>query len=367
MQVPLVDLRAGFEPIEQRFFEGVRAALKSMQLFLGPNIRALEKEFAEYCGTAHAVATSNGTTALHLALLAAGVKPGDEVIAPSFSFYATAEAIVHAGATPVFADVNPETFNIDANDVERRITDRTTAIVPVHFAGQMADMTRIMEIAASAGLKVVEDAAQAHGARWDGKKAGSVGHTGSFSFYFTKNMGGYGEGGMLTTNDERAAETARLYRHHGHSDKFNHDVIGYNYRPDEIQAVALRLRLERLDECNERRREVARTYAEALKDVPEIELPVTAEKAFHVYHLFVVRCERREELRAYLGEKGIGTGVHYRKPIHLQKVFREAGWKEGELPVTESLSNRVLSLPMYPELRADKIGYVVDCVRKFYK
>ena len=367
MQVPLVDLKAGFEPIKERFFEGVRAALESMQLFLGPNIRSLEKEFAEYCGTTHAVATSNGTTALHLALLAAGVRSGDEVITTSYSFYATAEAIVHAGATPVFADVNPDTYNIDPEDTERRITKRTTAIVPVHFGGQMADMRRIMEIAASRNLKVVEDAAQAHGARWDGEKAGSIGHTGSFSFYFTKNMGGYGEGGMVTTNDEKAAATARLYRHHGHTDKINHDVIGYNYRPDEIQAVALRLRLERLDRYNESRRKVAQAYMEALKDIPEIQLPTAAENAYHVYHLYAILCDRRDELRACLTDKKIGTGVHYQKPIHLQKVFRDAGWKEGDLPVTESLTNRILSLPMYPELGARQIGYITDCVREFYK
>jgi len=366
MKVPLIDLRAGFEPLKERFFDGVREALESMQLFLGPNVKALETEFAQYCSVSRAVATSSGTSALHLALIGAGVKGGDEVITTSFSFYATAEAICHAGATPVFVDVKEDTFNLNPDKIESAITDRTTAIVPVHFGGQMADMTRIMEIAKANNLKVIEDAAQAHGAAWDGKHAGSVGDTGSFSFYFTKNMGGYGEGGMVTTNDESMADTAALYRHHGHSDKFNHTVIGYNYRPDEIQAVALRLRLENLDEYNNKRRKVAESYTKALEGIPGLITPRAAEKAYHVYHLFPIRCERRDELRAFLTENEIGTGVHYQKPIHMQKVFADAGWKAEDLPVTLSLTENILSLPMYPELPEECIVFITDKVREFY-
>jgi len=367
VKVPLVDLKAGFEPIKERFFDGVRAALDSMQLFLGPNTRALEEEFAAFCGTRHAISASSGTSALHLALLGADLGTGDEVIIPSYSFYATAEVVVHAGATPVFADIDPKTLTLDPADVERRITKRTRALMPVHFAGQTADMDRLGKIAESKDLIVIEDACQAHGAAWRGVRTGALGRAGGFSFYFTKNMGGYGEGGMLTTNNNKLAETARLYRHHGHADKFSHRVIGYNYRLDEIQAVALRLRLEGLEAANEGRRRVAAAYTEALKDIPALELPVEADGAYHVYHLYVMKCDRRDELRAHLDACDIGTGIHYKVPIHLQDPFREAGWGDGDLPVTEAVTERILSLPMYPELTQEQVTYVTDRVREFYE
>jgi len=367
VKVPLVDLKAGFEPIRERFFKGVEDALSSMMLFLGPNIQALEKEFAEFCGVRHAIGASSGTSALHLALIAAGVGPGDEVIVPSYSFYATAEAVVHAGGTPVFADIDPATYTMDPEDAARKITPNTKAVMPVHFGGQMADMDRIGELAKANSLKVVEDAAQAHGAKWRGRKAGSIGDLGAFSFYFTKNMGGYGEGGMVTTDDEALDETVRLYRHHGHVGKFEHKVIGYNYRPDEIQAVALRLRLEQLPQANEMRRQVAAKYKAALDGVSAIELPREAEGAWHTYHLFTIQCDDRDNLVAHLNANGVGTGIHYKVPIHLQKPFRKAGCKEGDLPVTEKICGRVLSLPMYPQLPDDAINYVADQVRAFFK
>ena len=367
VKVPLVDLKAGFEPIKERFFEGVRAALDSMQLFLGPNIRALEEEFARFCGARHAMGTSCGTSALHLSLLATGVGPGDEVIIPSYSFYATAEAVVHAGATPVFADIDPKTLCLDPADVQRQITPRTRAIMPVHFAGQTADMKALAQIAHKHNLRLIEDACQAHGAACRGVRAGALGHIAGFSFYFTKNMGGYGEGGMVTTSDDAFAERVRLYRHHGHVGKFDHEVIGYNYRMDELQAVALRLRLERLAANNESRRRAAALYTAALKDIKQLKLPAEAEGNYHVYHLYAIQCAQRDALNDFLNANGVGTGIHYKNPIHLQKPFRAAGWKKGDLPVTEGVTERILSLPMYPELTEEQVGYVAGQVREFFK
>ncbi len=361
--IPLVDLRAQYEPLKGEIQAAWNEALSSMRLFLGPNVQAFEKNFAAYCDVADAIGASDGTTALHLALRVCGIGPGDEVITVSHTFIATAEAILLAGAQPVFVDIHPDTYTMDVSKIESAITERTRAILPVHLYGQCADMDPILEIAKRRGLFVIEDACQAHGATYKGRKAGSMGTLGAFSFYFSKNLGGYGEGGMVTTSDLALAHKVRMMRDHGSEKRYYHEMLGWNGRLDELQAAALRIKLPHLDEWNQKRLQVAEFYNEKLSKIGLI-TPQTGAGNCHVYHLYVVRYADREKLRAYLNEQNIGTGIHYPVPVHLQQAFAEFGFVRGSLPVTERVVDEILSLPIYPDLTMDQAARVVDEVTR---
>jgi len=364
MNVPLVDLRAAFAPVKEQVFRDFESILDGMQLFHGPHTQALEAEFAAYCGAEHGLAVSNGTDALFAALLACGIGPGDEVIAPAHTFFATIEAIVHTGATPVLADVEPDTLTIDPGAVRSLLTDRTRAIVPVHLYGQCADMDPLLEIARERGLRVVEDAAQAHGAKYKGRTAGSLGDAASFSFYFTKNLGGVGEGGFVTTSDAQLAEQVRLLRHHGHVSKFEHAIVGYNLRLDELQAAVLRAKLPGLDAGNDRRRAHAAHYARLFSG-SAVQVPVCRPGNEHVYHVYALRAPRRDELADHLAQRGVGTGIHYKNPGHLQPALRSVPHRAGDMKVTIEACRELISLPMYPQLSAEQIEYVAAQVLEF--
>ncbi|CAG0942286.1 partial UDP-2-acetamido-2-deoxy-ribo-hexuluronate aminotransferase, partial [Candidatus Brocadiaceae bacterium] len=356
MNIPFVDLRKQYAPLKQEILSGIERVLDSMQLFLGENVQQLEKDFAQYSGVAYGIGVSDGTTALQILLRALDIGQGDEVITVSHTFIATAEAILLVGARPVFVDIDPNTCLMDVSQIESRITSRTKAILPVHLYGQMVDMDPLLEIAKKHNLRVIEDACQAHGAEYKGRKAGSMGDGGAFSFYFSKNLGAYGEGGFVTTNDAEIASKVRMLRDHGSKTRYHHDILGFNARLDEIQAVVLRAKLPHLAEWNEKRREHARLYNELLKGtstIPMSELP----GATPIYHLYVIRVPKRDELQSFLKDNGIFTGIHYPIPIHLQKAMEFLGYKQGNLPVTEQMVTEILSLPMYAELSNDEISY----------
>lgn len=370
--VPLVDLKAQYEPLKEEIQAAWDDVLGSMRLFLGPNVQAFEKNFAAYLGVNEAIGVSEGTTALHLALRACDIGTGDEVITVSHTFIATAEAILLAGARPVFVDIDPVTYTMDPSQIEAQITARTRAILPVHLYGQCADMDAILEIGRRHGLVVIEDACQAHGADYKGRKAGSMGDLAAFSFYFSKNLGAYGEGGMVTTNDPILARKVRMMRDHGSEKRYYHEMLGWNGRLDELQAAVLRIKLPHLDGWNEKRRKTAAAYHEALGSASKerelsLLLPVEASDRRHVYHLYVIRSLDREGLRSHLNEHNIGTGIHYPVPVHLQKPFMEFGSGEGSLPVTERVVNEILSLPMYPELKPEQIEQVIGEILRFYR
>jgi dTDP-4-amino-4,6-dideoxygalactose transaminase len=362
-KIPLVDLKTQFYSVKNDVYTAWDEVFNAMQLFLGPNVRAFESEFAAYCGVKYAIGVSDGTEALFLALRAAGITAGDEVISVSHTFIATGEAILLSGAKPVFVDIDPQTYLMDVDQIESKITSKTRVILPVHLYGQTADMDPIMEIANRHGLVVIEDACQAHGADYKGRKAGSIGTAAGFSFYFTKNLGAYGEGGMITTNDAELARRVRMLRDHGSEKRYFHEMIGVNGRLDELQAAVLRIKLKHLDEWNEQRRRNAAYYKNALKDL-DVVTPVEALENRHVYHLYVIRTQQRDSLRTYLNELGIGTGIHYPVPIHLQRACANLGYLPGSLPVTERIVNEILSLPMYPELNDEQIELVSNSIHE---
>jgi dTDP-4-amino-4,6-dideoxygalactose transaminase len=361
MNIPLVDLRAQYGPLKDEIIRGMEQALEGMHLFLGENVQAFEREFAEFCSVKHGIGVSDGTGALHIILRAMDIGAGDEVITVSHTFIATAEAITLAGARPVFVDIDPDTYLMDVGQIEAKITPRTKAILPVHLYGQTADMDPIMEIASRYGLKVIEDACQAHGAEYKGRRAGSLGDAAAFSFYFSKNLGAYGEGGFITTNDDETARRVRMIRDHGSERRYYHDLIGWNARPDELQAVVLRAKLPHLAEWNEQRRQHAARYNKLLRDLPTL-TPIAFPENRHVYHLYVIRASRRDELQSWLKSQGVATGIHYPVPIHLQSAMSHLGYKAGDLPVTEQVAGEILSLPMYAELTDEAIGYVADSI-----
>lgn len=365
MPIPLVDLRKQFEPLQKEIIAGFEHVFESMHLFLGENVQALEREFAQYCGAAHGIGVSDGTTALHIILRAMEIGPGDEVITPSHTFIATAEAIVLAGAKPVFVDIHPDTCLMDVSQIEAKITPHTKAIMPVHLYGQTVDMDSLMKIARSAGLKVIEDSCQAHGALYKDRRAGSLGDAAAFSFYYSKNLGAYGEGGFITTSDDDLAAKIRMIRDHGSNRRYYHDLIGFNGRLDELQAVVLRAKLPHLEDWNNQRRKHAQKYGELLKGTPAV-TPLELDGNRHVYHMFVIQTPRRDELQNYLKEKGIGTGIHYPVPIHLQKSMSFLGCKPGDLPVTEAVVGKILSLPMFAELTDMQIEEVCEAIKNFY-
>ena len=363
--IPFIDLKAGFAPIKNEVMKVLEGVFNEMHLYLGTNCQELEREFAAYCDTKFAIGVGSGTEAIQCALIACGVKRGDEVITTPHTFFATVEAIAVIGATPVFADIDPVMYTINPDTLKDKISSKTKAMIPVHLYGQVADMEPIIELAKRHHLHIIEDACQAHGALFGNRKAGSMGDAGCFSFYFTKNLGGYGEGGMVTTNDPTTAETVRLYRNHGHRSKFEHTVFGYNGRLDEMQAAILRIKLKYLDTYNTKRREIAERYNRLLRNTPLV-LPAEAPGRKHVYHLYVVRCKERDSLMDFLNGRGIGTGIHYKTPVHLQEAARGLGYKKGDFPEVEAACGQILSLPMYPELDEDSQRYIADRIREFY-
>jgi dTDP-4-amino-4,6-dideoxygalactose transaminase len=361
MRVPLVDLTAQFAPIKHEIMAALEEVLDSMHLFLGPNNAAFEREFANYCATRSCVTVGNGTDALHLALRAADVGPGDEVITVAHTFFATTEAIVLAGATPVYVDIEPATYLIDAAQIESRVTSRTKAILPVHLYGQMADMDPIMDIAARHNLVVIEDAAEAHGATYKGRRAGSVGHFGCFSFYYSKNLGAYGEAGAIVGSDPRLMRRVRLLRDHGSERRYLHEEIGFNSRMDEIQAAILRIKLRHLEAWNARRQAHAETYARLLADTG-LGLPAIGPDRTHVWYVYVVRSNARDHLQQVLQQREVGTGIHFPVPIHLQPAAQRLGYRAGDLPHTEKAAAEVLSIPMYAELAQTHLEWVSSSI-----
>ncbi len=366
MTIPLVDLKAQYLSIKDEIDAAIQRVVDSTSFILGPDVRAFEEEFARFCGVQHAVGVDSGTAALHLAFLACGIGPGDEVITTPHTFIATIGMLGRVGARPVFVDIDPQTYNIDPTRIEAAITERTKAIMPVHLYGQPAEMDSILEIADRHGLKVIEDAAQAHGAEYKGRRAGSMGHVAIFSFYPGKNLGAYGDAGALVTNDGEIAEKARLLRNHGRRDKYEHLLQGFNYRIDTLQAAILRAKLAHLEEWNEARRRHAATYRELLSDL-DLVLPYEPGHVRAVYHLLVVRLPERDALREHLRDRGISTGIHYPIPLHLQPAYRHLGYKEGDFPATEECARQVLSLPMYPELTPTQVEEVARAIKEFLR
>lgn len=361
--IPFLDIKAQYATIQPAIEAAALRVLRSGHYVLGEEVAALEAEFATYCGTSHAIAVNTGTSALHLALIAAGVGRGDEVITTPFTFVATAAAIRYVGARPVFVDIDPTTFTLDPNQIERAITARTRAIVPVHLYGQMADMDAILQVAARHNLTVIEDACQAHGAQYNNQRAGSMGLSGCFSFYPGKNLGGCGEGGMIVTSDAEQAHTMRMLRDWGQDRRYHHVLEGYNYRMDAIQGAILRVKLRQLESWTEARRTRARLYSQMLADAP-LGVPRETLGRRHVWHIFAVRTERRAELQQFLRSEGVETGLHYPVPVHLQPAYADLGHQPGDFPEAEAAANSVLSLPLYPELSLREVEIISDLVRQ---
>lgn len=372
MKVPILDLSVQYQQIAPEIEAAVERVLKSQQFILGPEVRELERELAAYCQCAEAVGCASGSDALLLALMACGVGPGDEVITTPFSFFATVGSIVRLGAKAVFVDIDESTFNIDANLIEKAITRQTRAILPVHLFGQCAEMDRINALAGHTKVNVVEDAAQAIGAEYRGRRAGSLGTIGCFSFYPSKNLGAAGDGGLLTTGNSQTADTLRILRTHGAKKKYYHDRVGINSRLDSLQAAILRVKFRYLDQWSLARRENAQRYRELFRDAGlvssgVVRLPPESAQSLHVYNQFVIRARERDKLRAYLGEQGIGTEIYYPVPLHMQECFKDLGYKAGDFPVSERAAGEALAIPVYPELDRNAQGYVVESIASFYR
>lgn len=359
--IPLVDLRAQYQEIKHEVEAAIHRVLESSRYVLGPEVEAFEQEFATFCRTRHAVAVNSGTSALHLALLAAGIGPGSEVITVPFTFVATVATILYAGAKPVLVDIDPRTLTIETGKIEAAVTSRTVAILPVHLYGHPADMDPILQIAKKHGLMVIEDCAQAHGAQYRGRTVGSIGAIGCFSFYPSKNLGAYGEGGAVTTNDEDLARKVRLLRDWGAPQKYTHLLKGYNYRMDAIQGAILRVKLAHLEKWTEARRHHARSYDRLLAH-SGVETPIAQDWARHVYLVYGIRSENRDAIRKSLLARDIHCEVHYPVPVHLQPAYADLGFRKGDFPSAESLAETQLSLPMYPELTQSQIGAVAAVI-----
>jgi dTDP-4-amino-4,6-dideoxygalactose transaminase len=369
MKIPMLDLKEQYQSLKEEIGEALEEVMSNAQFILGSNVRKLEEQVASYSNVKYGVGVASGSDAIHISLLACGVQAGDEVITPAFTFFATAGAVARIGAVPVFVDIDPKTYNIDPAAIETAITEKTKAIIPVHLYGQMADMDPIAAIAKKYSLAIVEDAAQAIGARYKGKTVGELGTTAAYSFFPTKNLGAYGDGGMIITDDEELAEKMRVLRVHGSKPKYYHHVLGYNSRLDELQAAILNVKFPHLDRWNQLRREKAANYTRLLQGQfgQQVITPYEEEHNTHIYHQYTIRVAKRDELQAYLKEQGIASMVYYPKPLHLQPVFADLGYKEGDLPETERATKEVLSLPMYPELRSEQQEYVVSKMVEFYE
>jgi len=367
MTIELVDLKQQYQSLKDQIIPQIEQVLSGMKLFLGENVYQLEEEFAQYCGSRFGIGVGSGTDALYLALSAAGVGPGDEVITVSHTFIATVEAIASTGARPVFVDIDPSTYTMDASQVEAAVTPRTRAIVPVHIYGHPADMSPVLAVARKHSLFVLEDACQAHGSEYRDARVGSLGDAAAFSFYYSKNLGAYGEGGMVVTKDRDVATRVQLLRNHGAKDRYHHSIIGINSRLDEIQAAILRVKLPHLDSWNTMRRTWARHYNQQLAEIEHVVTPQEQPYAKHVYHLYVIRVRDRDGLQRWLKAHGVSTGVHYPLPCHVQEACGAYGYQAGSLPVTEAFADQILSLPMYPELTVDQISYVSQTIRDYFK
>jgi len=352
VKVPYFDLTAQYESLSTEINAAIQRVCSSAAFILGEEVERFESAFAEYCGVKHCVALNSGTSALHLALLAAGIGAGDEVITTANTFIATAEAISYTGATPVFVDIHPATANIDPAQIEKAVTEKTRAVIPVHLYGRPADLDAIDAVVKRHRLTLIEDACQAHGANYRGKRVGGFGHSAAFSFYPGKNLGAYGEGGALTTNDDKTAELARALRSHGETSRYLHAYVGYNYRMDGFQGAVLNVKLKHLDAWTARRRELSAQYRRLLENA-RVDLPEDGLDSDCMYHLFVAYVDERDKVRAKLAEMGVQTAVHYPKPVHLQDAFRHLGYREGSLPHTERACARVLSMPLFPEMTDD--------------
>lgn len=361
MNIPMVDLKAQYLTLKDEIDTAVIEALSATQFILGPNVQAFEQEAADYLGVSHAVSVASGTDALHLALVAAGVGKGDEVITTAFTFIATAEAISYVGATPVFVDINPDTFNIDLDQIEQAITDKTRAVIPVHLFGQPVDMPALITLCNKKNLLIVEDCAQSFGAHIDNKMTGSFADFGAFSFFPSKNLGCFGDGGLITTNNEKHANELRVLRNHGSRERYQHNVIGYNSRLDELQAVILRIKLKHINDYNANRRRVAQRYSNALKDTG-IQAPFEDNIGLHVYHQYTLLSENRGRIMKTLQDNNIACAVYYPIALHKQDVYLN-NYPNCKLPVTDSVVNNCFSLPVYPELEDEKIDAIVDIIK----
>ena len=372
MKIPILDLSVQHLQIADEIAAAVTRVLGSQKFILGPEVRELEQELAQYCSCAEAIGCASGSDALLLALMACDVGPGDEVITTPFSFFATVGSIVRLGAKAVFVDIDSATFNMDVSQVQSAMTKRTKAILPVHLFGQCAETETINELARNANVRVIEDAAQAIGAEYRGRRAGSLGEIGCFSFYPSKNLGGAGDGGLLTTNDSELAETLRILRTHGAKQKYYHERLGINSRLDSLQAAILRVKFRYLDQWADARRANAKRYRELFRDAglgssDHVQLPVESDGSVHVYNQFVIRARDRDRLKAWLAERGVGTEIYYPVPLHLQACFKDLGYKNGDFPESERAALEALAIPVYPELSANAQTYVVETISSFYR
>lgn len=366
MKIPLVDLKAQYQTIKPEIDEAMQRVVNNATFILGPEAKTFEEHFAEFCGVKHAIGVDSGTAALHLALLALNIGTGDEVITTTHTFVATAEAISLAGARPVLVDIDPRTYNIDPNKVEAAITPRTKAIIPVHLYGQPVEMDSLLDIARRHNVALIEDAAQAHGALYRNRRAGSMGDMACFSFYPGKNLGAYGDAGALVTNNDEMAYQLRMLRDHGRTTKYEHEITGYGYRLDGLQAAILDVKLKHLPQWNEKRRAHADYYTELLSNL-DITTPFEPSYVRAVYHLYVIRTRQRDELLNHLKARDIEAGIHYPVPLHLQPVYKNLGYHPGDFPETEKAAREILSLPLYPELTHAQMEQVVEAMREFYK
>jgi len=365
MKVPLLDLVAQYREIKPEIDDAIQRVLDSGHFILGPEVSALEKEVADYLNVSAGIGVASGTDALLLALRALNIGAGDEVILPAYSFFATVGAILHAGAIPVFVDVDEKTYCIDVAQIRAKISEKTKAIIPVHLYGQSADMDALAEIAHEYDLRLIEDNAQAFGAGYQGRKTGGMGDFGCISFFPSKNLGGYGDGGMVVTDDPALAEKVRVLRAHGWKEKYFPEILGYNSRLDALQAAILRVKLPNLDKWNEGRRKVAHAYSSALADVADLHIPYEAPDRKHVYHLYILQTPHRDELQTRLKNVGIGTSIYYPQALHLAEPCRALGYKAGDFPVAEKASAETLAIPVYPEMSDEQIGYVIEVVKDF--
>lgn len=364
MNVPFIDFSQQYEKVKDEIDRGLKSVFQKGNFILGEEEKQFEQDFAKYCDAKYGVGVNSGTDALSLAMAALGIARGDEVILPTFTFIATALCVSYVGATPVFVDIENDTYNLDPEQLSRAITPRTKAIIPVHIYGQPSNMTEICAIASKHNIAVVEDAAQAHGATYKGKKVGSLGDLACFSFYPTKSLGAFGDGGMVVTNRQDICEKVLMLRDYGRRGRYDHVIKGHNSRLDTVQAVVLAAKLKHLDVWNKMRSDAAKQYALALKRVPGVQAPTLREDRTHVYQTYAVRLENRDRVCEALQKKGIGVLIHYPIPIHLQEAYKELNYKKGDFPVSEKLSQEVLSLPMFPHITKEQIEYVSDSLKE---
>lgn len=363
-KIPIVDLKANYQSIKTEIDPVVKKIIETTSFINGEDNKLFDEEFAHYCQAKFSFGVASGSVALDFAVEALGIKPGDEVICPSHTFTATAEAIVHQGAIPVFVDIDEDTYNINPKLIEEKVTHKTKAIIPVHMYGNPVDMNPLVKIAKKYKLKIIEDCAQAHGALYHGKKVGTFGDVACFSFFPAKNLGCFGDGGSVVTNNKEIAQKIQLLKDHGRFDKYNHQEIGYGGRLDNFQAAILRIKLKHLDSWNKRRSEIAIIYNNKLKD--KFIIPKVQRECTPVYYVYTLRSKKRDRIIAKLKENGISTGIYYPVPLHLQKAYRYLNYKVGELPVTEKVCREIFSIPMYPELNGAQIDWIINCLQEVF-